>query len=189
MKKRKSKKQTAGARLKKSVNSIWIRYLFIILVAIPNLWLFYAIFTPLTIYPVLWLTGIFFDAILVGNVVLINNSIPIELIRACIAGSAYYLLFILNMSVPNVKLKKRINMILFSFLSLLVLNILRIFLLTTVFVNGYAFFDVAHQLFWYGISTLFVVGIWFANIKIFKVKTIPFYSDVRFLYGKFIRRK
>ena len=70
-------------------------------------------------------------------------------------------------------------MLLFTFLSLLVLNILRIFFLSLVFVLGASLFDITHELFWYLGSTIFVVGIWFAGVKIFKVKEIPFYSDLK----------
>jgi exosortase/archaeosortase family protein len=185
MKKRKFKHNKASS----SIKSIIIRYLLMILVAIPNLWLFYLIFTPLTTYPVLGLLKLFFTATIDGTTIVVNKAVPVELIPACIAGAAYYLLFILNMAVPDVKIIKRIKMVTASFLSLLLLNILRIFFLSVMLVNGCAFFDAAHRLLWYGISTVFVVGIWFANVKIFGVKTIPFYSDVKFLYDKFIKRK
>ena len=109
-----------------SISGIILRYFLLILAALFNLWIFYAIFTPLTVYPVYFLIKLFFNTSLLGNTLFINNSIPIVLIEACIAGSAYYLLFIFNMSIPNIKPKKRVSMILFSFLSLLVLNILRI---------------------------------------------------------------
>jgi exosortase/archaeosortase family protein len=162
---------------------ILIRYAILIIVALPNFWLFYLIFTPLTIYPIYFLLSLFFDPSLVRNIIFIDEF-PIELIPACIAGSAYYLLLILNLSTPKIKLKKRAKMILFSFTSLLILNILRIFLLSLVFVSGNSLFDIAHKLFWYLGSTIFVVGIWFIEVKLFKIKEIPFYSDMKFLYKK-----
>ena len=157
---------------------ILVRYLILTLIALPNLWLFYLIFTPLTIYPVFFLLSLFFSASLVNNLILLENTFPIEIISACIAGSAYYLLLILNLSIP-MKINKRLKILLFTFLSLLVLNILRIFLLSLVFVSGASLFDITHELFWYLGSTIFVVGIWFAGIKIFKIKEIPFYSDLK----------
>ncbi len=167
---------------------IFIRYLILIIIALPNFWIFYLIFTPLTLYPVYFLLSLFFDTSLMQNIILINN-LPIELIPACIAGAAYYLLLILNLSVPKIKIKKRIKMILFSFISLLILNILRIFLLSLVFLSGNSFFNIAHKLFWYLGSTLFVVGVWFLEVKIFKIKEIPVYSDFKFLYKKSILKK
>lgn len=161
---------------------IFVRYSLLILAALGNLGIFYFIFTPLTVYPVYWIMKLFFDTALVSeSVILINQSIPIELIRSCIAGSAYYLLLILNMSIPGIKLQKRIKMILFSSLSLLALNILRIVILIFVFMFGASFFDVTHKVFWYALSTIFVVGIWFAEVKICKIKSIPIYSDIKLL--------
>ncbi len=163
----------------KTLFSILIRYIILILLGLPNLWLFYLIFTPLTVYPVFFLLNLFFTASLAGN----SISIPllsdkIEIIEACVAGAAYYLLLILNLAIP-MKINKRLKMFLFSFGALLLLNILRIFLLSLLFISGTSFFDITHELFWYLGSTIFVVGIWFAGVKIFKIKEIPFYSDLK----------
>ena len=175
-------------RLSRQFINMFIRYIILILIALPNFWLFYLIFTPLTVYSVYFLLSLFFDTTLMENIILINE-LPIELIPACIAGAAYYLLLILNLSVPKMKFKKRIKTIFFSFISLLILNILRIFVLSLVFLSGNSFFNVAHKLFWYLGSTVFVVGIWFAEVKIFKIKEIPIYSDIKFLYEKSILKK
>lgn len=172
---------------KSRILDIVSRYLILILISIPNLWFFYFVFTPLTIYPVYFFINFFFDASLIGNIILINK-VPIEIIEACIAGSAYYLLLILNLSTPKINLKKRITMILISFVSLLVLNIIRISLLIFIFFYGYSFFDITHQLFWYFMSILFVVVIWFAEVKYFKIKEIPFYSDIKLLYKNILRK-
>ena len=75
-------------------------------------------------------------------------------------------------------------MIFLSFACLLIINILRIFLLGLVYISGFSWFDIAHKLFWYAGSTIFVIGIWFAEVKLFKIKEIPFYSDIKFLYKK-----
>ena len=162
---------------------IVIRYLLLIIVAIPNLYIFYTIFTPLTIYPVYFLLKIFFNATLSNNIIVINH-ISIEVIQACIAGSAYYLLFILNLSIPHIKIKKRLKMIGIAFLSLLILNILRILLLVSITLYNPSLFDITHKVFWYALSIFFVIGIWFAEVKFFKIKQIPFYSDINFLYQK-----
>ena len=161
---------------------IFVRYIILVLIAIPNLWIFYFVFSPLTIYPIYFILNLFLDVSLIGNSAIINKIIAIEFIDACIAGAAYYFLLILNLSTSGIKPKKRIKMILFSFVSLLALNILRIFFLIMVFFLGFSFFDITHKLFWYFISTVFVVGIWFFQVRIFKIKGIPFYSDLKFLY-------
>ncbi|MBI5803337.1 pacearchaeosortase [Candidatus Pacearchaeota archaeon] len=154
-----------------------------LLVSINGLFIFYYVFTPLTIYPISFIFSLFFDTYLVGNT-LIMKSVSIEFIKACIAGSAYYLLLILILSTPKIEVKKRISMIFIAFLSLLVVNLIRISLLILIFLNGYDFFDITHKFFWYFMSTVFVVVIWFAEVKYFKIKEIPVYSDLKYLYEK-----
>lgn len=165
----------------KNYSSIILRYLILLIVAVPNLFLFYFIFTPLTVYPVYFLLNLVFNASLVQNTILLGQEYAIEIISACVAGSAYYLLLILNLSTPDIPIKKRLNMIFLSFLSLLILNILRIFILVLVLMILPNMFDVTHKLFWYFISILFVVGIWFTEVKYFRIKTTPVYSDIKFL--------
>lgn len=176
------KKETRG------LFNVLLRYFILLVVAIPNLYLFYLIFTPLTLHPVRLLLEIFYDTILVNNIIIINSTLPIELIPACIAGAAYYLLLILNLSTPKIKWKPRLKMILISFTSLLVLNIFRIFLLSIIAFSGSPLFDITHKIFWYALSTVFVVGIWLLLVKKFKVKEIPLYSDLKFLYNNSIKK-
>jgi exosortase/archaeosortase family protein len=173
-------------RRKKKINpfySIIIRYLILAAVGIPNLWLFYLVLTPLTVYPVYFLLKIFFATSFAGSTtILVNDIVPIELVKSCIAGAAYYLLLILNLSVPNINVKKRLIMIGSSFLALYILNIIRIVLLSWIYISDNAIFDITHKIFWYGVSTILVVGIWFAEVKIFKIKDIPIYSDIKLLF-------
>ena len=173
----------------KSILDILLRYSILILIGIFGIGIFYFLFLPLTIYPVFFLLKIFFNPTLVYNTILIN-SFQIEIIEACVAGSAYYLLLILNLSTRGIKLEKRIKMLLFSFLLFLIVNVLRTFLLSILFVSGVSFFDVAHKLFWYVGSVVFVVGIWFFSVKMFKAREIPFYSDALSLLksGKKIKK-
>ena len=169
---------------------ILVRYLLLVIVALPGLWLFYFVFTPLTVYPVTWLLDVFYGVSLVsGHIIIVNQEIPIELIAACIAGSAYYLLLILNFSTREIRLETRIKAITFSFLTFLIVNILRIFFLSIIAVSGSTeLFDATHKIFWYGLSTIFVVAIWFFEVKKFKIKTIPFYSDIKWMLNRIRKR-
>jgi hypothetical protein len=38
-------------------------------------------------------------------------------------------------------------------------------------------------------STIFIVGIWFLEVHIFKIKEIPFFSDVKFLFSQIKKQK
>jgi exosortase/archaeosortase family protein len=167
---------------KNTITSILSRYIFLLLIGLFALNIFYELFRPLTIYPVYYLLKIFFNASLNSNV--ISIGVPIEIIDACVAGSAYFLLLILNLSVPSVKISKRIKIILFAFIFLLLINIMRIFLLSILAESGSSLFDITHKLLWYSLSIIFVVCIWFIEVKLFKIKEIPLYSDIHFLYEK-----
>ena len=167
----------------KKALSIITRYALLLLVTFPNFYIFYFIFTPLTIFPVYFLLNLLFDVSLINNILIVNHF-SIELIDACIAGAAYYLLFALNLSIPNINLKKRVLMVFSSFVALLILNVLRIVFLSMLFLSGSDFFDITHKISWYALSTIFVVGIWLMEIKTFKLKEIPFYSDARYLFKK-----
>lgn len=167
----------------KYINNIFVRYILLIIIAIPGFDLFYYIFSPITIYPLYHILGGFYNVLLQGNTIFANGY-PIEIIGACIAGSAYYFFLILNLTTPNIKLKKRILMVLFSFATFYIINMIRIVILSIMYVNGSSFFDITHKIFWYLGSTVFVIGIWLLEIKMFKIKGIPVYSDFKFLYKK-----
>ena len=158
---------------------IFVRYI-ILLGFVLSLPIIYKVLTPLTLYPVKWLLELIYENIAISkNIISINGTSLVELIPACIAGSAYLLLLILNLSV-SMNVKKRIYSILSSFLILLILNILRIFFLIILYHNESPFFDITHKLFWYGLSTVFVVGIWFLEVKKFSIKETPVYSDIKY---------
>jgi|TARA_Y100000310_G_scaffold342368_1_gene445357 exosortase/archaeosortase family protein len=169
----------------KRLFNLFLRYIILIIIAIPNLYLFYLILTPLTIYPSFFLLDLFFNVAIEGSMIFVQGKGVIEIIPACVAGAAYYLLLVLNLSIPDIKPKKRLTMILYAFSILLLANILRIFILTISTSSN--LFNVAHHLFWYFFSTLFVAIIWFSEVKMFKIHEIPIYSDIKFLWSKIKR--
>ena len=142
--------------------------------------IFYAIFWPLTVYPAKFILGFFYQTLLVGDFLIVGNFAT-QIIDACIAGSAYFLLFILVMTTFGISLLKRIKMILFAFALLLLMNIARIILMIVLGIASFGAFDIAHKLFWYGLSTIYVVFIWILSVWLFKIKEIPVYSDIKFL--------
>lgn len=176
------KKRRGKIKRKKSYKDFLIPVRYIILLGLMfSLPLIYFIFTPLTIYSIVFLLKIFFkEVVLNKTLIIINAKTLIEIIPPCIAGSAYLLLLILNLSV-KMSIKKRVLSIISSFLILLTLNILRILLLTLLYYNDFVYFDFTHKLFWYVLSTVFVIGIWFLVVKIFSIKDIPVYSDMKYL--------
>jgi len=181
IKKREEKKTKKRYNILNIFADIFIRYLLVLLAGLKDLFVFYLIFTPLTVYPVYFLLSLLYPSTVSGTEILVGDY-SIKFIEACVAGSAYYLLFILNLT-TKMELRKRILSLLYSFFAFLILNIARIFLLSTLFINSncnFFVFDIIHKFFWYFLSTIFVVAIWFSEVRIFNIKTIPFYSDLMF---------
>lgn len=135
-------------------------------------------FLKLTIYPVNFLLNFSYSSIIIGNEILFQSTI-IRLIPACIAVSAYFLFFILNLSTP-MKIKTRINSLLFICASLLVINILRIYFLSILLINDYIYFDAIHKFIWYFMNIVIVLGLWFLSVYLHKIKEIPIYSDFKY---------
>ena len=168
---------------KRIVNLI-IRYALLLGFSVIGLKLIYFLFKPLTKYPVYWLLDIFYDVSLSNSMIFISGLNFIEIAGACIAGSAYLLFLILNLSTPNINTLKRLKLLGVAIGSFLILNIIRIFILGLLIVNNSPSFDFVHNFFWYFLSIVFVIGIWFFEVKRFNIKQIPFYSDIMFLLGK-----
>ena len=183
MKKRQSKKKT---NQKSSINSnqnpylISLRYLILLIIMIFGLSIIYSLLTPITVSSVVYILKMFYSVQVTKSLIILNSQSFIQIIPACIAGSAHLLLLILNLTV-QMDFKKRIYSIVFSFASLFILNVLRIIILSVLLENNNPLFDITHKLFWYGLSTLFVVLIWFLNVKLFSIKEIPVYSDIKSL--------
>ncbi len=163
---------------KKEALGLLSRYLILILLGIPNLFIFYFIFTPLTVYPSAWLLGKFVGATLIDGNVLLIGGIKAQILAACVAGAAYYFLVILNLTTP-IKPKKRVKSLVFLILAFLILNIIRIVIFGSLISNGASYFSIAHEITWYIGSTLLVIILWFVNVWMFKIKTIPVYTDVK----------
>ena len=173
-------KNKYSINLKEKIFLLPLRYFLLLIIMIFGLPIIYYVLTPLTIYSAGYIIKIFYSTQIIDNLIIIDSKIFISIIAPCVAGSAYLLLLILNLTVP-LKLKKRIYSIILSFLILFLLNVLRIVLLSILLKNNSNLFDFSHKLFWYSLSTLFVVFIWFLNVKIFSIKEIPVYSDIKSL--------
>lgn len=188
MKKRKTSRKNhlkGQAQAKsKCLKEILFRYFFLLALGLLFSFsgIFYNLLLPLTMLPLNAILGIFYDSSVAGNFIYLSG-IQIEIIPACVAVSAYFLLLILNLSV-YMPAKKRAYSLLFSFFLLLLLNIIRIFLLAILLLESIAGFEAIHKLSWYFLSIVFVVGIWFLAVRTFKISAVPFYTDAKMLLGK-----
>lgn len=177
--------------MEKEVNEILFRYVIGMIIAIIGLFLpfFYFIFRPLTVWPTIWILKIFYNVTFHNLANISVQGISIEFIDACIAGSAYFLLFILNILTFGITFKKRVFVFVFDAALLLFMNILRLVVLIVVLVNRPLIFGISHNIFWYGISTIYVVLIWIVTVFVFKIRAIPFISDAKFILSKSKRIK
>ena len=169
-------------KLNKFALSLGLRYIILLIIAL-NLELIYAIFTPLTLHLSNFLIGLIYNSNYIQNNSIFIDTLEITLISACIAGSAYLLLIIFNLS-TEMQLKKRIKSLFFIILSFLIINSLRITYLSYLYKENLSYFNFTHELSWYFGSTLFLVIIWFINIKLFKIKNIPIFTDVKYLFSQ-----
>jgi len=166
---------------------LFSRYLIVLASSFKGLFIFYWIFAPLTVYLSYFLFSLFLEVQLTGNIISLNRF-DVILTDSCIAGAAYFLLFLLNLSVPKVSFQKRILMFCFAFFSFLLFNVLRILVLAVIFKYNFQLFNFLHLLLWFGVSIFLVLFIWFLEVKIFKIREIPFYSDMKYLYNLTLKK-
>jgi exosortase/archaeosortase family protein len=157
---------------------LFSRYIALILLGLGNLYLFYKILTPITIKSVSIILSILGKSKVIENIIVHNGTI-IEIIPACVAGAAFYLLFILILSTAEIRPKKRAIALMAATLMLFVLNVLRIVFLALI--SSALYFELIHWIFWHLVSTIFVVAVWLVTIKIYEIKTIPIYSDIKYV--------
>ena len=159
-----------------------VRYFLLITIGLFHKQIFSFIFMPLTYWPVVWILSIFYDNVftLEGHVIS-YATVYARIIPACVAGAAYYLLLILNLTTP-MRAIKRLWSVVFLMALFLVLNILRIVIFAGIATGGGNYFDVAHMVMWYFGSTIMVVLIWFLAVWMFKISDVPVYTDMKNLY-------
>ncbi len=162
----------------KKIYGLFARYVAILLIGAGNLYIIYKLLTPLTVHILNTVLSIFTTTTLTGNIIHLSQT-HIEIVPACVAGAAFYLLLLLVLSTADIKPKTRIKAILTAFTSFFVLNIIRILILVPMINTPY--FETVHWIFWHLVSTVFVVAVWFSVVRIYKIKSIPVYSDLKYL--------
>ncbi len=164
------------------MKNIILRYLLTLIITLYHT-IFYTIFSPLTVYITYYILKIFTNPTLTSSTITFNSH-SFTFIPACTAASAYLLLTILILTTRKIKPLIRLKMFLMGSISILTLNIARILILMLAYNVSETFFNTLHLLFWHILSTVFVVLIWLALIKIYKIKSIPIYSDIKHLLKK-----
>ena len=166
-------------KAKDNLLGIFYRYVILLVIFLISSFsnIFYILFLKLTIYPSSWLLSLFYHSSVFKSILFVNYY-SIDIIPACIAVSAYLLLLILNLT-TQMSTRTRVYSILFSFLLLLLFNIIRIVVFSALLITNSVYFEVLHEFFWYFLSIILVVLIWFLTAYVFKIKNIPIYSDFK----------
>ena len=174
--------------MNKYYNNLVIRFIMLLIVTV-GYPLFYTILLPITLYPSYFILNLFYDVLIIGNSLGINN-IGFKFIEACVAGAAYYLLFLLVIGTKDLSWKKGLKMFFLGVLLILGMNVLRISILVNIAVElGKNYFDSVHLLFWNFVSGIYIAIVWIILVKLFKVKKIPYYSDLKYFYDKSLLKK
>ncbi len=143
--------------------------------------LFLKILTPLTIYPSYLFIKLIDSPTLTNNTIIISTH-SLIFTPACIASSAYLLITLLTLLTRKINFKKTIKVLLTGYALILAGNLLRIFILAIILIKiDQNLFHIIHLTFWEFISTIYVALTWIILTKIYKIKTIPVYSDISFL--------
>ncbi len=124
------------------------------------------------------------DVFIIGTFLSYNETF-VKFIPACAAASAYYLLLLLVALTKDIRLKKRLKIFLYGSLIIFIINILRITsLILLLDNNSYNLFNSTHNFFWSIIASVLVAGIWIYFTRRYRIKSIPIYSDLKYLIKK-----
>jgi exosortase/archaeosortase family protein len=133
----------------------------------------------MTLYGSYFLLKLFYKVNIIGNTISIGEQ-SFTIISACTALIAYILLAVLVLTTRKLE---RLKIFFIGAGAIYLMNILRIFILIAVYVQfGKNYFDAVHLIFWHIVSTLFVAIIWICLVEHYKVRSIPIYSDIKFIH-------
>ena len=149
---------------------------------------FYLVLSPLTLHLSYFFFSLFHPlSALAGNTIETATA-SFEFIPACVATAAYVLLAFLILLTKDISPAERLQMFVYGSLGILAFNILRIELLLFTYFRLNASFDALHLFVWKFMSTAFVVILWLVLARIYRIKSVPVYSDVKYILG-LIRNK
>jgi len=167
-------------RTNRAFSFLFLRYGTIFLVSLGNLYIFHALLTAPTVKAVAVALSPFYKVTVAGTFIYVKG-VTTQIARSCVAASAYYLLFLLTWSTAEIQPRKRLYALLISFSSLFILNIARMVFLVSIIEKPY--FDTVHWILQNLTSVVAVVAIWITVTHLLKIKTLPFYSDLKYIYS------
>lgn len=164
----------------KRILSIFARYAIIVLISIGNLKLIYSLLTPPTVKVLAMALKSFYDISAIDNFIYVRG-VTTEIAPSCIIASAFFLMFFLIFSTPDIKPKKRIFALMISFVILFTLNIARMVFLVSIIHSRY--FIAMHWIMQNLLSIFAVAAIWIGMVSILRIKKVPVCSDLKYIYG------
>ncbi|MBI2105521.1 pacearchaeosortase [Candidatus Woesearchaeota archaeon] len=140
------------------------------------------IFYNATIYfPYFFMKLINFQVIMIRPYLVTQNNY-IRFSEACAAVSAYFLLLLLIVFTMDMKLKARTKIFLIGSLIIFSANMIRILLLIFILEKkGFNAFQQVHDVFWIIFGSIIVALTWIFLTRFYKIKSIPIYTDVKYL--------
>lgn len=120
---------------------------------------------------------------------ILGGKATVNIVKYCVTASAYYLLTLLCVVTMSIALWKRIVMFLIGSALIFGMNIVRIIVLINILLNSQGVFKPAHFAFSLLLSVGYVLLVWFFLSFLFKVKAVPFYSDIKFLIHEMSQEK
>ena len=175
---------------KKEILSLITRFSIIIIILLIPINLFQELFQSITLKIIVFFLELSEASPIIGkysvqNSIEIFGTTYIDIVKYCVTSSAYYLLTILTVITKGIPLIKRILMFLIGSFLIFLMNIIRIMILIVILLKqSLEVFELAHTTFFMILSVLYVIIIWILLSSIFKVKTIPVYSDMKDLIKK-----
>jgi len=140
------------------------------------------ILVPLTAYVSYAFLFLFFGASIYGTIVSFG-SFSVEFVEACAALGAYILMGMLVLLTKDIGFKRGLKVFVIGSLLILIANVLRILLMAFVLKNfSVNLFATLHYFIWNFVSGVYVALVWVGLVYKFKVKNIPIYSDLKFLW-------
>lgn len=140
------------------------------------------IFFPLTLKSTYLIYHFLNPPLFLFDSYLITFNNYIKFTPACAAISAYFLLLLLTISTKDIKLLTRTKIFLLGSLILFIINLIRI--LTLLFIlerYGFNLFQQIHNFLWIFLGSLLVALTWILLTHHYKIKSIPIYSDLKYL--------
>lgn len=112
----------------------------------------------------------------------IFGEYTLNIVEYCVTSSAYYFLTLLAILVYDVSIIKRLGILVWGYLAIFAMNIVRILILVTMLVErGPEYFQTAHDFLGAALSIFYVIIIWILFSIASNIKSIPVITDIRIL--------